>query len=679
MKKLLLLGIMLLGMGGVTFAAKTKVSFSSSNWWAQASWDAGTSTMSWDGVWAAPSGGNGTWYFIETNIPAGDISSYTYFHATLSDFSDNVDYVLLRVKQGDNNYADVKLVAGENNIDLKALAAANPGVNFKNVTDVTIWGSNEALAGKVINAENKASVKIQDVYLQDNDNSNHYLKISTNSKKANAWEWAIKYKLDAPLEKGKTYTLSMLAKSTSKINPDNGNIWFWPSGKDQTPTYTGYYIGTEWGKCTCDFTAADNHEYLIWDFGPFEGDIYFDDITLVEKGQSTNLMEDDFEDGLSSKWCDDSWNKPVYKVVSEKEDIDRQPINIVAEDKNFSVWSKEYPKNTSSQVSADGDGVYAVKAVAKVSNTWDTQVWISASQDLPVGSLYTIEFACKASEAVQARAQIHGKADGNNYRYDLQDKDFPTDWTNYKIEGQITDNRGGKSLAFNLSQEGKDVTYYFKDIKVTVTVDENTATAINGNTTITIGEKGSRTYCSNHALDFSGVDGLKAYVASAFDPNHSNVTMTEVTKVPANTGLYLVGTAGDYNVPVASEAATIGTNMLVGISSTEGDYVEATEGEYVNLVLATTAAGRGFHPLSKSGKMGNNKAYLHVTSTDFAKLPSEAPLRITIEDEEATGIEEVATPIVADGVWYTINGVKLAGEPTEKGIYIFNGKKVAIQ
>lgn len=541
-------------------------------------------------------------------------------------------------------------------------------------TDFTVFSSYQ-------NHTVGSSITISEVYLYTKpvDTSNHYLKISTNSKKAYAWEWAIKYKLDAPLEKGKTYTLSMLAKSTSKINPDNGNIWFWPSGENQTPTYTGYYIGTEWGKCTCDFTAADNHEYLIWDFGPFEGDIYFDDITLVEKGQSTNLMEDDFEDGLSSKWCDDGWNKPVYKVVSEKEDIDRQPINIVAEDKNFSVWSKEYPKNTSSQVSADGDGVYAVKAVAKVSNTWDTQVWISASQDLPVGSLYTIEFACKASEAVQARAQIHGKADGNNYRYDLQDKDFPTDWTNYKIEGQITDNRGGKSLAFNLSQEGKDVTYYFKDIKVTVTVDENTATAINGNTTITIGEKGSRTYCSNHALDFSGVDGLKAYVASAFDPNHSNVTMTEVTKVPANTGLYLVGTAGDYNVPVASEAATIGTNMLVGISSTEGDYVEATEGEYVNLVLATTAAGRGFHPLSKSGKMGNNKAYLHVTSTDFAKLPSEAPLRITIEDDEATGIEEVATPIVADGVWYTINGVKLAGEPTEKGIYIFNGKKVAIQ
>jgi hypothetical protein len=76
--------------------------------------------------------------------------------------------------------------------------------------------------------------------------------------------------------------------------------------------------------------------------------------------------------------------------------------------------------------------------------------------------------------------------------------------------------------------------------------------------------------------------------------------------------------------------------------------------------------------------MGTNKAYLQLPTSKFNSI-GEASLRFVFEDDEATGIEEVATPIVADGVWYTINGVKLAGEPTEKGIYIFNGKKVAIQ
>ena len=30
-------------------------------------------------------------------------------------------------------------------------------------------------------------------------------------------------------------------------------------------------------------------------------------------------------------------------------------------------------------------------------------------------------------------------------------------------------------------------------------------------------------------------------------------------------------------------------------------------------------------------------------------------------------------------VWYTINGVKLDGKPTAKGLYIVNGKKIVIK
>ncbi len=49
--------------------------------------------------------------------------------------------------------------------------------------------------------------------------------------------------------------------------------------------------------------------------------------------------------------------------------------------------------------------------------------------------------------------------------------------------------------------------------------------------------------------------------------------------------------------------------------------------------------------------------------------------------DEATGVETIdneQSTIDNDG-WYTINGVKLNGKPTEKGIYIFNGKKVVVK
>jgi len=166
--KLLLTAMLLVAGVGSVNAERSYAKLSSENWWAQASWNSTTNTMSWNGVWAPPSGNNGTWYFIETGWK-DDITAYNTFHATLSNFSNNVNHIWLRIKQGDNNYADAKLVAGENNIDLQALATDNPGVDFTKITDITLWGAREALEGKTINGENPASVVLEDVYMEKPD------------------------------------------------------------------------------------------------------------------------------------------------------------------------------------------------------------------------------------------------------------------------------------------------------------------------------------------------------------------------------------------------------------------------------------------------------------------------------------------------------------------------------
>ena len=65
--------------------------------------------------------------------------------------------------------------------------------------------------------------------------------------------------------------------------------------------------------------------------------------------------------------------------------------------------------------------------------------------------------------------------------------------------------------------------------------------------------------------------------------------------------------------------------------------------------------------------------------------PSAAPVRTVVVDY---GEEEIVTEIISmedgrsqmeDDSWYTLSGIRLNGEPTEKGIYLFNGKKVVIQ
>lgn len=80
-----------------------------------------------------------------------------------------------------------------------------------------------------------------------------------------------------------------------------------------------------------------------------------------------------------------------------------------------------------------------------------------------------------------------------------------------------------------------------------------------------------------------------------------------------------------------------------------------------------------------SGTVPAFQAYFYPSSHN---LQADALAIGFVGHDEATGIVELTTDNgqeSADDAWYTINGVKLTGEPTEKGIYIYKGKKIAIK
>jgi len=93
-----------------------------------------------------------------------------------------------------------------------------------------------------------------------------------------------------------------------------------------------------------------------------------------------------------------------------------------------------------------------------------------------------------------------------------------------------------------------------------------------------------------------------------------------------------------------------------------GNFVKATDGG-----VAKAFPNYCFH------------AYLVLDSS----FSADANVRILVE--EADGTVTAISNINAEGVavpaegWYTINGVKLQGAPTQKGIYINNGKKIVVK
>ena len=145
--------------------------------------------------------------------------------------------------------------------------------------------------------------------------------------------------------------------------------------------------------------------------------------------------------------------------------------------------------------------------------------------------------------------------------------------------------------------------------------------------------------------------------------------------IPAGTGVVLNGAQGDYTFAITTESGTASEeNMLRG----SDEAAETTGGaKYYMLSLAATGGNEtvGFYYKAENGAAfmnGAHKAYLAVPEGTEAKATGYA-------FNEVTGINAITREQVTDGVWYTIDGKRLNGEPTVKGIYVVNGKKVVIK
>ena len=180
---------------------------------------------------------------------------------------------------------------------------------------------------------------------------------------------------------------------------------------------------------------------------------------------------------------------------------------------------------------------------------------------------------------------------------------------------------------------------------------------------VTISSATWASFSSDMALDFTGT-GVTAYIAKAKDD--SNVTLTEITKVPANTGIVVNGAEGAYAIPVLSGDADDTTGNLLQPWLTAGT---PTDSKYYT--LAVDGSSNPIFKVSSGGTLAAGKSYLVVSGTDAPTL--------AVDFGETTGINTVNGSgfMVNGSEVYNLNGQRVA-QPT-KGLYIVNGKKVIIK
>ncbi len=346
----------------------------------------------------------------------------------------------------------------------------------------------------------------------------------------------------------------------------------------------------------------------------------------------------------------------------------------------------------------------------------------------------TYENSWKENE--NAPKWVGASADGDYYpNNETQYKNYLS-WDDSTGNTEPSDNEN--SILFDLPEGWYYVNFYdeaspYYTIEREVELRDFENVTYNG-TTRTIEGRGGYNFFrvwSDH-IAWKKPENIDVFVLSSFVPVSENspaqVTLTKLDAdyIPAQTGVILASKKTKDNLPIGqvykqavstTEYNTMWMDMEPYIAQGP-DYTRASllTPLYESRNLQYAESGKynylfGFYRKSKFDKtaepehfslgfwmttgVGNtyaNSAYLSLTAEQIAKLgsgvsynipePTAAPcllLSFMGNDSETTGMESV-TPVIGqeEDAWYTLSGLRI-DQPTQKGIYIHNGKKIAIK
>ena len=159
--------------------------------------------------------------------------------------------------------------------------------------------------------------------------------------------------------------------------------------------------------------------------------------------------------------------------------------------------------------------------------------------------------------------------------------------------------------------------------------------------------------------------------------NDASAQLEEISskKLPANTGAVMEKDLTFAGVQVqvlfdGSESADDFTGNLLVANVTENPDFVGNEGNTWNLILSN-----GKFVKATDGKLAAGLAYLPRTFEG-----GEAKeLSLTFDDLTSIRTIDNVENTVDNGAWYTIDGTRLQGEPTMKGIYVRGGKKIVVK
>ncbi|MBQ0085308.1 MAG: bacterial Ig-like domain-containing protein [Prevotella sp.] len=247
------------------------------------------------------------------------------------------------------------------------------------------------------------------------------------------------------------------------------------------------------------------------------------------------------------------------------------------------------------------------------------------------------------------------------------DADYEISFNGTTIESKSSD--GQMQLKYNKSN-GQTRFRFYSSIQEDIALYKkqeatfsNYCTTVSGQTVpITIKSSGMGSFCSTVDLDFTDIKGIKAYIA--VDADNEQITLNRRNKIPACKGIFVIGDANTYNIPIATDDCDdVTKNKLIG---TIVPYTVQDQDKDNIWVLSN---GK-LHPVQEGVTIGAGKAYLNESLNAVS-------LSLFIVDEP-TGVEEIKSQSTVNGqqstAIFNLQGMRVS-TPKKGEVYIMNGKK----
>jgi len=177
-------------------------------------------------------------------------------------------------------------------------------------------------------------------------------------------------------------------------------------------------------------------------------------------------------------------------------------------------------------------------------------------------------------------------------------------------------------------------------------------------------------FCSPET--FALTEGLKAYIITAVTQPSSGESGTITLKEQQ------IIAAG---VPMIIENTVLDTQTEFTIENTTGEITDTPCTEFKGSAEdVVTLSSNNANYVLKNGVFVRTTATKVARYSCFIEFAGNSAARSFVFsiDEGTTSIKNLGTAVLNEGQWYNLNGVRIS-QPTQKGIYILNGKKIVLK